>query len=71
MVDLNASQTSNSTARKDGSFFLSDTCSDPIKACEIRHNCMTPRDQSGFTVTLATNLEGLLYEAGSRVSLFT
>lgn len=48
-----------------------DTCSDPIKAHEIERGCVTPRDRSRIIVTSVAYLEGLLYEAGSRMSLIT
>lgn len=69
MVDLDVPQTS--MASRDGFSTLGDSCLNPITAYEISCGYMTPRDRLGFTATSTVNLKRILYEAGSRVNMFT
>lgn len=61
MVDLDVPRTSSSTAKQGDSSTLGDTSSDPLRACKIGCNYVTPRDRLGFTATPTVDLEGILY----------
>lgn len=71
MVNLDALWTFSSITRQGGSYTLRNTCLDLVRVCEIGCSCVTLLDQSGFMATLAIDLEGILYDVGSWVSLFT
>lgn len=81
MVSLEAIKASETVAQQgkalaqdpiyhpDWSIRHDDTCSNPIKACDIRRGCVTPRDFSEFSLTPSNDLKGLIFELVSQVSL--
>lgn len=48
----------------DWSIRQEDTCSNSVKAHELRRGYVTPRDRLRFIMTVAHDIEGLHYEAG-------